>query len=254
MLELTWLVALAAGMMLWVRHDAREYRRFKALTDTQARQRYYRRWTVQSFVILTGASIVTLALLGRPVGFTGLPVELAPLGDLFPADDASGPQSSDTMAGMAVGMAIGLGLVAFLQWRRIRRLAMPVVGDIEPLMPRNGRERLLAIPLSLNAGFSEELFFRLALPLLIAQVTGSAVVGVVAATIAFGLSHAYQGWKGVVGTGFLGGLLMMQYLASGSLLRVMALHAALDLVSLIVRPMIADGIAARRRRLAPEPA
>ena len=156
------------------------------------------------------------------------------------------------MFGMAAGLTLGVGLAAFIQWRRMRHLLTPVVGDIEPLMPRNGRERLLMIPLSLNAGFSEEMFFRLALPLLIAHVTGSAVVGVVAATAAFGLAHSYQGWKGVVGTGLLGGLLMLQYLAHGSLLRVMAIHAAIDLVSLILRPMIADRLAARSRRLSPE--
>ena len=72
MLELTWLVALTAGMALWVRHDAREYRTFKALTDTKARQRYYFRWTVQSFLILTGASVATLALLDHPAAFAGL--------------------------------------------------------------------------------------------------------------------------------------------------------------------------------------
>jgi membrane protease YdiL (CAAX protease family) len=141
---------------------------------------------------------------------------------------------------------LGLSIIAFVQWRRLRRLVLPVMGDVEPLLPRNGRERLIAIPLSLNAGFSEELFFRLALPLLIAHVTGSAVAALAIATVAFGLVHAYQGWKGVAGTALIGGVLMIQYLVHGSLLRVMVIHAAIDLVALLVRPALGEWLARRQ--------
>lgn len=249
MLEIMWLGALLAGLFLWVRHDARQYRLFKTVDDTRIRQLFYWRWTVQSFVILTGASVVTLWMLGRFDAVAGLPAELQPLADLIgtPGDaDAPSDWSGERMLGFAIGAGMGIALVAFIHWRRMRKALTPVIGDIEPLMPRNGHERLIMIPLSLNAGFSEELFFRLALPLLVAHVTGSAIVAAVVATAAFGLAHAYQGWKGVLGTALIGGVLMSQYLVSGSLLRVMIIHAAIDLVALIVRPAIADRLGARR--------
>lgn len=246
MLEMVWLAAIFVGLLVWVKHDAREYRTFKMLADTKARQAFYWRWIAQSFVILTGASLVTLWMLDGLDALAGLPAEFQPLSDLVGTRDATAARSGDEYLGFVVGAGLGLSIVAFIHWRRLRRLAMPAVGDIEPLLPRNGRERLIAIPLSLNAGFSEELFFRLALPLLIAHVTGSAVAALVIATVAFGLVHAYQGWKGVVGTALIGGVLMFQYLAHGSLLRVMVIHAAIDLVTLVVRPALAGWLAHRR--------
>ncbi|MFB2351758.1 CPBP family intramembrane glutamic endopeptidase, partial [Priestia megaterium] len=71
-------------------------------------------------------------------------------------------------------------------------------GDIEPLMPRNAAEIACAIPLAINAGVTEEVFFRLALPLLAVQATGSALAGFAIACAAFALVHWYQGWKGML--------------------------------------------------------
>ena len=246
MLETVWLAAIFVGLLLWVKRDAREYQMFKALEDTKERQLFYWRWIAQSFVLLTGASLITLWLLDDFDGLAGLPAEFQPLSEIVGTRDATASRSGDYLFGFVAGAALGLSIIAFVQWRRLRRLVMPAMGDVEPLLPRNGRERLIAIPLSLNAGFSEELFFRLALPLLIAHVTGSAVAGLVIATIAFGLVHAYQGWKGVVGTALIGGLLMVQYLAYGSLLRVMLIHAAIDLVALVVRPLLASWLTRRQ--------
>lgn len=114
-----------------------------------------------------------------------------------------------------------------------------IVGDVDAMIPRNRREMLFALPLCLNAGFSEELFFRLALPLLIANVTGSVGVGLVASAVIFGLIHAYQGWRGVIATTVAGFFLAFVYLKSGSLIHPMVLHALIDVLALIVRPALA---------------
>lgn len=255
MIETIWVATLAIGLGAWVKRDAGVYRRFREEEDTVVRQSFYWRWTAESFVILTGASLITLWLLGRQTAWSSLPDEFAPLAAPLrggSAASSAGAASSDQMLGFAIGAAFGLALVVFLNWRRLRGMLAPAVGDIEPLLPRNGRERLIAIPLSLNAGFSEELFFRLALPLLLTHVTGSPVLAFAAATVAFGLAHAYQGWKGIVGTGFVGALLAVQYLASGSLLKVMLIHAAIDIVAFVVRPCVSSWVRPRAAGAGPE--
>jgi membrane protease YdiL (CAAX protease family) len=233
-------------MLVWTRHDARQYRAFKALADTETRQLFYWCWIAQSFVILTGGSLVTFWLLDAFDALFAMPAEFQQLSNSIRPDDAKVSGSSDQYLGFVIGAGLGIGIVALVQWRRLRRLAMPAVGDVEALLPRNHRERLIAVPLSVNAGFSEELFFRLALPLLIIHVTGSAVAALMVSVAAFGLVHAYQGWKGVLGTALIGGVLTFQYLAHGSLLRVMVIHAAIDLVALVVRPLLAEWLARRQ--------
>jgi membrane protease YdiL (CAAX protease family) len=131
---------------------------------------------------------------------------------------------------------------------RLKKLRAPVVGDIEALLPRDSRETWMAVPLSLNAGVSEELFFRLALPLLVTAVTGSALIGLAAASIAFGLMHWYQGWRGVLITGLVGAFFCWVYVASGSLIRPVVLHVLVDLMALVVRPTLARHLSRRSQR------
>ena len=246
MLLILWLVLVFVGLAVWTVNDTRQYRRFRASSDSGVRQRFYRQWTVQSFVLLTGAAAITFLLLDRWDAWSRLPPEFA--GILTPTRPA--PRNAAEAAGMRAGMLVGFSigaLITLLVWRqRLAKMQAPVLGDIEPLLPRNRAERLAVIPLCLNAGFSEELFFRLALPLLITVITGSAAVGLGTSVLLFGLIHWYQGWKGVAGTTFVGGLLTVAYLSSGSLVRVMVVHAAIDLIGLLVRPFMSERAARRR--------
>jgi uncharacterized protein len=246
MLGWLWVAAMTAGMIGWVRHDARAYARFKTVTDSAERRGFYWRWTIQSFAVLIGASAVSLWLAGAWQSPFRFPVAFAPAHAWLTPPAAASDGSTDTMVGMAIGMTLGLGAVAFVQYRRWRTMTAPVIGDIEPLLPRNRREMLAVLPLSLNAGFSEELFFRLALPLLLHHLTDSLPLALGVSAVAFGLAHAYQGWKGVLATGAVGCLLTAMYLSHGSLLRVMIVHALIDVVALIVRPALSRLLAARR--------
>ena len=243
MLEIGWLLALAAGLVVWTVRDMREYREFRAVEDSRARCRFYLRWTWQSFVLLVGASLVSMWLADALAAPFAFPAAFAPAHAWL---NPPGEPTGDAMLGMLIGMAISLTVVGFIQYRRIKGLLNPVLGDVEPLIPRNGREMLAAVPLSLNAGFSEELFFRCALPLLLLHVTGSLALSLAVSIAAFGLIHAYQGWKGIAATTLAGAVLTLLYLSSGSLLRVVLLHAAIDLVALIVRPALTRWIASRR--------
>ena len=248
MIEAVWLGALLIGLAGWTSHGNRQYAAFRTLADSEARVACYLRWTAESFIVLTGASVVTLLMLGQADAPFAMPDLFQPLAARLAGE--SGSEASAGTLPFMIGVAIGVGLLAGIQYFRLRRVVRAISADIEPLLPRNARERLAAIPLSLNAGFSEELFFRLALPLLVTQVSGSATIGFATAVAAFGLAHAYQGWKGVVGTTLIGAVFTLHYLQHGSLLWLMAAHAAIDLIALIVRPLIAARLAERRRPLA----
>ena len=118
-----------------------------------------------------------------------------------------------------------------------------VIGDIAPLMPRNRAETAHAALLALNAGLSEELFFRLLLPMLLTIVLGNALCAFVGAAIIFGLVHIYQGWIGVLVTAILGLALTILYLMTQTLWLAIGAHAMMDLLALVVRPTFARLIA-----------
>ncbi len=243
-MKLVWLAALIAGGAWWVRRDMASYRSSAALDDSNARQRVYFGWILQSFVLLTGAAIVTLWLAGGLTPFETFPAAFDPVHLALRSTDA--PPTGERAVRMGIGMAIGVSIAIFFQWRRLKKMLRPVPGPADALIPRNRRETLLALALSINAGFSEELLFRLALPLLLFGLTGSLEIAFGLATILFGLAHAYQGWKGVLATMAAGGVLTLIYLTQGSLLRVMILHALVDIIALIVRPAILRWLARRR--------
>ena len=248
-IKIMWLGVMLAGMAWWLRRDIAAYRRFMLLTDTADRQRVYWQWIVQSFAILAGASVLSLWLADALNPFDAFPAAFnAAHHALRPEPSA---QSSDSLLGAAIGAGVGIAVLLLVQWWRIKRMLAPVQGTVDALLPRNGRESAIALVLSINAGVSEELFFRMALPLLLFQITGSLWSAFVLAGVAFGLAHAYQGWRGIAGTMLVGGLLTLSYLASGSLLRVMVIHAAIDVVALIVRPALSQWVA---RRTAPQAA
>jgi len=249
-IEAIWLFCVIAGILAWTRYDVRQYSAFKEIQDSRHRQASFLRWTAQGFAVLTGLSVLTLIVLGRIDSPFELPNEFRSVSAAL--QKGGDPQSSDGALGFAIGLGIGLVALGIAQIIRIRKMLKPVTPDIEPMLPRNGREMLAIIPLCVNAGFSEELLFRLALPLLIFDVTGSVAAAFVVANIMFGIAHAYQGWKGVVATALVGCLLTLIYLSSGSLLRVMILHAAIDVVALIIRPALAKAFARKAAKPASE--
>jgi len=96
--------------------------------------------------------------------------------------------------------------------------------------------------LGLNAGVVEELLFRLALPALIFGIVGNGLIAFLAASALFGLLHAYQGWVGVLSSLVLGLIFSLIYLLSGSILLVIAVHAAFDLRSLVLIPVVVQKV------------
>jgi membrane protease YdiL (CAAX protease family) len=96
------------------------------------------------------------------------------------------------------------------------------------ILPGTTRELLVFLLVAVTAGIWEELLFRGFLIWFLAPYAG--VIGAaLIATLAFGLGHAYQGWRGIPRTGAIGLIFAVAYIASGSLWWVMAAHAMLDL-------------------------
>ncbi|WP_193753138.1 CPBP family intramembrane glutamic endopeptidase, partial [Sphingomonas endophytica] len=126
---------------------------------------------------------------------------------------------------LALGALAGAIIAAVLE-RRGRRVAL---GDLRAVTPVRRAELGWGVLLAVEAGVTEEVFFRLLLPLLIAQLSGSAVAGFVVATVLFGYAHRYQGVPGIAGTLLAGVLLTLIYLLSGHLWVAMLVHAAIDL-------------------------
>jgi uncharacterized protein len=229
------LLAALASFAWFLRGDRAEYAAMKALTGTRDRQRRYATWTVKAFALFGVLSVVELALLGRAGAVLHFPAEFAVVADgLGFAKDDDFPYA--VFAGAALGGgAVGALIVGVIERRRHKPVA---IGEFDALLPRNPAELAYAALLSVNAGLSEELFFRLLIPLLVTILTGSAVAGFAFAAILFGLAHLYQGWKGIVATFVLGLAMTAIYLFTQSLLAAIVFHAIIDLNALVFRPIL----------------
>ena len=105
-------------------------------------------------------------------------------------------------------------------------------GSTALMVPRNRRERRMAVALSLTAGFCEEVLYRgFFMWYLMAWFPGLAAVAISA--VVFGVAHLYQGWGGVLKTTAVGVIFGVAYLLTGSLWVPIILHVMLDVSSLL---------------------
>ncbi len=253
-------VLLVANVFTIVR-DKRCYVRFKSLDTTRERQAMFRRWLVESFLMHGVISVVCLLALGHLAALMELPDFMQQLSNsLYGLRDSEGQDSF--VGGFFRGLSLSLIPVllfgnTFVSLARTysehrkaedERVDAFESRDIAHLFPRNRDERFWTALLSVNAGLSEELFFRLLAPLLFYLVTGDPFVSVLAATLWFGLAHYYQGWAGVALTALAGAILMLVYLYTGSIWLVILIHAVWDLNDLALSPWFSDWL---KRREAP---
>jgi membrane protease YdiL (CAAX protease family) len=248
------LLAAITVLIAWfLRNDGKEYAAFKQLTDTADRQRMFRNWTIKSFALFTGLALAALLLLGRLEDLLRMPPEFAParswVADRF-SDGGTGESGGGGIPVLIIGAMLGgavLGGVASAAAAKRKKGAakQAVIGDIEPLFPRNPAERRWTALMGANAGPGEELLFRLVLPLLITQLTGNAFLGFGVAALMFGIAHFYQGWAGIAATTVAGLLFTAIYVASGSIWLAVLLHAAMNLNTLWLRPFLQQRAAAR---------
>lgn len=102
---------------------------------------------------------------------------------------------------------------------------------VSSLLPRTRVQRRWFTLVSITAGICEEVLYRgffLVVVAALAPSLGDPLL-VLAGGLAFGLAHFYQGVTGVVSTAVLGGAFSYLFLATGSLLLPVVLHALIDL-------------------------
>lgn len=231
MLPSVLLAGLLAAFVLFLRGDARRVPGARRLPR-------FALIAAKAAVLFGLTSLAALVVAGELEALSRFPDALLPartvavalLGDALPLRRIA--------QAMAMGILAG-GVVAALVERRGRRFAL---GDYEAVLPRRPRELLWGAALSVNAGVSEELFFRLVVPLLAAQASGSAVAGCALGAVLFALAHRYQGWTGVAATLLTGVLLALVYLVTASLLAAIAVHVVIDLNALVLRPVLSGRV------------
>lgn len=225
------LLAALGGVWWFQKGDLGEYRRFCALDDSHSRRMRFRLWLARSALAFLLPVLVGLALLGRADAWAAMPGEFVAAAGVMPSIfDDDGALSSLLIGGAAGGLVAGALIARF--WRR------KPIGNVSALLPRERREVKYALALSVVAGVTEEAFFRLYLPLLVAMLTGQAWIGFAASLILFGAMHRYQGWAGVLATTALGAVMTGLYLMTGSLWVVMLVHTLVDVNGLVVTPVL----------------
>jgi membrane protease YdiL (CAAX protease family) len=200
-------------------------------------------WAARLWPAFGLPALGALLLLGRGGAIGTMPPEFAAVARWMRGFGTVEPWS--VMLGLALGSVGG----ALFAWWRLRRGRGPAHLGRPPRLPRAPRELPAAALLALSAGVAEELYFRLALPLLVTLVSGSAALGFLAAAAAFAALHRYQGAVGIVATGVGALLLTAIYLASGSLWLAILCHLAIDLNGLVVRPWLAMRVRPSRGRM-----
>lgn len=224
------LIASLAGIWWFQKGDLGEYRRFCALNDGHSRRMRFRLWLARAALAFLLPVLVGLVLLGRTGALAAMPGEFAGAAAIMPSIvDDDGTLPSLLIGGAIGGLVTGALLARF--WRR------KPIGNVSALLPRDRRELKYVLALSVMAGVTEEAFFRLYLPLLIAILTGQAWIGFAASLALFGAMHRYQGWAGVLATTALGAVMTGLYLMTGSLWVVMLVHTLVDVNGLVVLPL-----------------
>jgi membrane protease YdiL (CAAX protease family) len=223
-----------------IRKDRREYRRFKQLRSTARRQKTFAKWVRESFLNFGGAAVVVLALTWQYI-----PLFLDGVNDwdfiaegrrAFATTGWLGPTLVISVAVALLGGAV-LGIVLARSETEV-----PAIGDVQALLPRNRAELKYGAALAINAGVVEELLFRLAMPALVFGFTGNAIAAVVVSILIFGALHVYQGAAGIIGATIIGAVFMAIYVATGSIVLAIVVHALFDLRSLVLIPMVVFGV------------
>ncbi|WP_294286184.1 CPBP family intramembrane glutamic endopeptidase [uncultured Sphingomonas sp.] len=183
-------------------------------------------------------ALLGLAAIGGMGAIGGMPLAFLPL-----AQTLGLPPGAIAPTTIALGLAGGSALGLALTWWRARRGRGPwTIGDASSLLPRRDGDLWPAAVLAISAGVTEELFFRLWLPLIVTLACGSGAVGMGVGTAAFAAMHRYQGWAGMAANLVGGALLAALYMGTGSLWVAIAVHALVDLNALVLRPWVASRV------------
>jgi len=226
------LAVLVAAYLWFIRSGARG----TAAPDRIAR---YRRWMTYAPAAFGGSALLVLFVAGDIAALATLPAEFVPL-----VDDARRIAGlGDNVAHIQIAVlaaVLGSALigVALAAWRTRSGRGALTPHAMAALVPRSRMEICWAGSLATIAAIVEELYFRFALPLIVARLSGSALAAIVIATLMFARAHRGYGWPGMAFAVFSGATLALLYLVTGQLWFAMLAHALLNLNVLVLRPML----------------
>ena len=129
-----------------------------------------------------------------------------------------------------IGIAAGFWMVAaILLWALSQLLRIGVLGrHVQFLLPHGGGEMALWVALSVTAGICEETIFRGYLQRQFMALTKSPPAGILISAAAFGVAHAYQGFRLVILIGVFGTMFGILAYWRGSVRPGMIAHAWQD--------------------------
>jgi membrane protease YdiL (CAAX protease family) len=216
-----------------IRSDRRTFPRFKRYRTTKKRQEFYRRMLRDSVLQIGLGAVAVLVLV-----WSFVPALLSELTQWPMVREVRGFAAAQPVATAAIvgGLLLVIVVLTWIGVRGARSEGITAIGDVSALLPRNRQELRWGWLLSINAGVSEELMMRLALPTLIYAVTGSAAIAVAGSVVVFGALHAYQGVAGVIGTSIVGAVMTFLYAVSGTIVVPIVVHFLLDWRSMVFLP------------------
>lgn len=160
-----------------------------------------------------------------------------------PAGLAAGMKLDVIPVGAFVGLSVGLLIGLCAPVIAVRRHPESIARQLEKvrfMLPTTPAQRWMFALVCVTAGICEEWIYRgFMLHVLTAQLPS--VNGwwlVLMQAVMFGIAHVYQGRAGTLLTGVLGLILGVLYIATGSLLLPMILHALVDLRIFLLLPAL----------------
>lgn len=243
------LIGLILITAISVLKDKSDYKNFLKVDDTKERQKLFKKWVYISFFLYGLSSIIILFLIDKGHYLYQFPEFYQ---DIIAAMNSEESDSDGILTSFFDGMSASIPIIlicvpiltlvlTYLHYKNPKEKTATEVSDvrnINALFPRNSKEIFWTSMLSINAGFSEELFFRLMAPTLIYMVSGSVTMAIVFSTIWFGLVHYYQGIVGILVTAFVGLVLYGIFLGTQSIWVAVIAHAILDLKDLSFAPLL----------------
>ncbi len=217
-------VFLIVVVPIW---DVFEMRRLKASADPRVRVKWYAKVVVASWAL---AVLAIFATGWRELWNITESLPWLPHGDGVKA----------FLIGLLVAL-VGAQLIPVLLMRsneKLRARVRKALSALYFILPITREERWWWVVVSLTAGFCEEVLYRGFLIRYFqgAPLHGSLTVAIAGSIVAFGIGHAYQGFRGVVGTAILGTVFGVLFVETGSLLVPVLLHAFVDVRILLMVP------------------
>ncbi|MAI88887.1 CPBP family intramembrane glutamic endopeptidase [Ponticaulis sp.] len=230
------ILAIASLLVVYqILKDRTQFPKFVALETSQERRDYFRTSVLDSAFRYGVLGVVGLYVLGELSGLIAFPAIFEPGRALTFAWLTPNPDQLYLFGYGLAGIVFILFTIITILPFYMKAEDLPQDG-VMAMLARNWKEAKWSTLLSINAGVSEEIFFRLMLPLAAFHLTGNILISFGIAALYFGIAHAYQGIGGIIVTGVLGLLFTLIYVLTAQLWLVILIHILVDLRGLILLP------------------